>query len=143
MTLREICADRREKLGLTYLSIADQSGLPLSTVKKFFSADSKAPSFFVVAGICKALGVSLDDYVGIEKHLSADERTLQERAEGLERRLENKKQTISIMEDELHDLRRSLKLCRWIILGLSLLIVGLIAWCIWVDVHCANYGFWK
>lgn len=143
MTLREICAERREKLGLTYLSIAEQSNLPLSTVKKFFSAESKAPAFFVVAGVCKVLGVSLDAYAGIGDHLTADEKTLQERADGLEHRLENKRKTISLMEEELHDLRHSVKLYRWIILGLSLLIVALIGWGIYVDIHCADYGLWR
>ena len=143
MTLREMCAERREKLGLTYLGIAEQSGLSLSTVKKFFSAESKAPAFYVVAGICKVLGISLDAYVGIGDHLTADEKTLQERADGLEHRLENKRKTIGLMETELNNLRHSVKLYRWIILGLSLLIVGLFAWCVWVDIHCANYGFWR
>lgn len=143
MTLQEMCAEKRKKLGLTYLEISEQSDLPLSTVKKFFSAESKAPSFYVVAGICKVLGISLDEYVGIGDHLTADEKTLQERADGLEHRLENKRQTIGLMETELHDLRHSVKLYRWIILGLSLLIVGLIAWCMWVDLHCADYGLWR
>ena len=143
MTLQEICADRRKKLGLTYLNIAEQSDLPLSTVKKFFSADSKAPSFYVVAGICKVLGVSMDEYVGIGDHMTADEKTLQERADGLEHRLENKKQTISLMEDELHDLRHSIRIYRWVMLGLGVVIVGLIIWCIWVDLHCADYGLWR
>lgn len=143
MTLREICAERREKLGLTYLNIAEQSNLPLSTVKKFFSAESKAPAFFVVAGVCKVLGVSLDAYAGIGDHLTADEKTLQERADGLEHRLENKRKTISLMEDELHDLRHSVKLYRWIILGLSLLIVALIGLGIYMDIHCADYGLWR
>lgn len=143
MTLQEICAEKRKKLGLTHLEISEQSDLPLSTVKKFFSAESKAPSFYVVAGICKVLGISLDEYVGIGDHLTADEKTLQERADGLEHRLENKRQTIGLMETELHDLRHSVKLYRWIILGLSLLIVGLIAWCMWVDLHCADYGLWR
>lgn len=143
MTLQEICAERREKLGLTYLSIAEQSNLPLSTVKKFFSAESKAPSFYVVAGVCKVLGVSLDAYAGIGDHLTADEKTLQAEKNGLEHRLENKRQTISLMEEELHNLRHSVKLYRWIIFGLSMLIVVLIVWCIWVDLHCADYGLWR
>lgn len=125
------------------MEIAEQGDLPLSTVKKFFSAESKAPAFFVVAGVCKVLGVSLDAYVGIGDHLTADEKTLQERADGLEHRLENKRQTISLMEEELHNLRHSVKLYRWILFGLSMLIVVLIVWCIWVDLHCADYGLWR
>lgn len=143
MTLQEICAERRKKLGITYQQIADQSNLPLSTVKKFFSAESKAPSFYVVAGVCKVMGISLDEYVGIGDHLTADEKTLQERADGLEHRLENKRQTIGLMDEELHNLRYSVALYRFIILGLSLLIVVLVIWCIYVDFHCADYGIWR
>lgn len=143
MTLQEICAERREKLGITYQKIADQSELPLSTVKRFFSAESKAPSFYVVAGVCKVMGISLDEFVGIGDHLTADEKTLQERADGLEHRLENKRQTIGLMDEELHNLRHSVALYRFIILGLSLLIVVLVIWCIYVDFHCADYGIWR
>lgn len=143
MTLQEICAERRKKLGITYQQISDQSELPLSTVKKFFSAKSKAPSFYVVAGVCKVMGISLDEYVGIGDHLTVDEKTLQERADGLEHRLENKRQTIGLMDKELHNLRHSVALYRFIILGLSLLIVVLVIWCIYVDFHCADYGIWR
>ena len=111
--------------------------------QKFFSAASKSPSVYTVAPICKVLGVSLDGYFGIGDHLTADEKTLRERADGLEHRLENKRRTIGLMKDELRDLRHSVKLYRWIILGLSLLIVGLIVWCIWGDIHCADYGIWR
>ena len=86
---------------------------------------------------------SSDAYAGIGDHLTADEKTLQERANGLEHRLENKRQTISLMEEELHNLRHSVKLYRWILFGLSMLIVVLIVWCIWVDLHCADYGLWR
>ena len=59
MTLQEICAEKREKLGITYQQIADQSDLPLSTVKKYFSADSKTPAITTAGPICKVLGVSI------------------------------------------------------------------------------------
>lgn len=75
--------------------------------------------------------------------MTADEKTLQERADGLEHRLENKRQTIGLMDEELHNLRHSVALYRFIILGLSLLIVVLVIWCIYVDFHCADYGIWR
>ena len=47
------------------------------------------------------------------------------------------------MDEELHNLRHSVALYRFIILGLSLLIVVLVIWCIYVDFHCADYGIWR
>lgn len=88
-------------------------------------------------------GVSLDAFFGIGDHCTATEETLQAEKDGLEHRLENKRKTIGLMEAELNNLRHSVKLYRWIMLGLSLLIVGLFVWCVWVDIHCANYGFWR
>lgn len=143
MDLWEMCRTKKENLNLTMQEIADSAGLPVGTVKKFFSAASKSPSVYTVAPICKVLGVSLDGYFSIGDHLTANEKTLRERADGLEHRLENKRQTIGLMETELHNLRHSVKLYRWIIFGLSLLIVGLIVWCIWEDIHCADYGIWR
>ena len=96
-----------------------------------------------VGPICAVLGVSLDEFYGIGDHLTASEETLQAEKDGLEHRLENKRQTIGLMDTELCNLWHSVKLYRWIILGLSLLIIGLFAWCVWVDIHCANYGFWR
>lgn len=85
----------------------------------------------------------MDAFFGIGDHCTATEETLQAEKDGLEHRLENKRKTIGLMETELNNLRHSVKLYRWIILGLSLLIVGLFVWCVWVDIHCANYGFWR
>ena len=104
MTLQEICVERREKLGVTYQSIADQSNLPLSTVKKYFSADSKAPAITTAGPICKVLGVSLDEYFGItdrltmsEELLNAKNDTLKAHEKELEKHLASNDKTIHIM----------------------------------------------
>ena len=104
MTLQEICAERREKLGVTYQSISDQSDLPLSTVKKYFSADSKAPAITTAGPICKVLGVSLDEYFGITEKLSISEEllnakndTLKAHETELEKHLVANDKTIHIM----------------------------------------------
>lgn len=127
MTLQQQCADRRKKLGLTHQDIADQSNIPVSTVKKFFSESSKAPSFYVVAGICKELGVSMDAWAGLEPRFSASEETLQAKAEGLERQLDEARETVSILKDDLSDLRQALKLYRVVVLILSagILLLGI------------------
>lgn len=143
MTIQDVCKAKRDALGITIQDIADASGIPSSTVNNFFTHTSKAPYISTVGPICAALGVSLDEFFGITDHLTTSEETLQAEKDGLEHRLENKRHTIGLMETELNNLRHSVKLYRWIILGLSLLIVGLFVWCVWVDIRCANYGFWR
>lgn len=143
LTIQDLCREKRAALNMTAQDIADASGVPLSTVNNFFAHASKSPALYTTAGICAALGMSLDAFFGIGDHCTATEETLQAEKDGLEHRLENKRKTIGLMEAELNNLRHSVKLYRWIMLGLSLLIVGLFVWCVWVDIHCANYGFWR
>ena len=132
MTIQELCREKKNALVMTAQDIAYASGVPLSTVNNFFAHASKSPALYTTAGICAALGVSLDAFFSIGDHCTATEH-----------RLENKRMTIGLMETELNNLRHSVKLYRWVILGLSLLIVGLFVWCVWVDIRCANYGFWR
>lgn len=63
--LQEVCREARDRLNYTNQDIADETGIPLSSVKNFFAATSKAPSAISAGLICKFLGVSLDDYFGI------------------------------------------------------------------------------
>lgn len=136
MTIQDVCRERKAALGLTSQDIADKSGVPLSTVNNFFAKASKSPALYTTAPICAALGVSLDAFFNIGDHLTANEETLQAEKDGLEHRLENKRETIGI-------LKRGVKLRNWVMLIMSVVIVGLLFWCIWVDAHCANYGIWR
>lgn len=143
MTLQEICAERREKLGITYQSIADQSDLPLSTVKKYFSADSKAPAITTAGPICKALGVSLDEYFEItdkltmsEEVLSAKNDTLRAHKKELEKHLVDNDKTMKIMMDGVRT--------RNLIIAALLVLLCLVAlYALYLDFHCVQLGFWR
>lgn len=63
--LQDVCREARDRLNFTNQDISDETGIPLSSVKNFFAATSKAPSAISAGLICKALGVSLDEYFGI------------------------------------------------------------------------------
>lgn len=63
--LQEMCREARDRLNYTNQDIADETGIPLSSVKNFFAATSKAPSAISAGLICKFLGISLDDFFGI------------------------------------------------------------------------------
>jgi transcriptional regulator with XRE-family HTH domain len=121
---------------MTAQDIADASGVPLSTVNNFFAHASKSPALYTTAPICAALGVSLDEFFGISDKMTANEETLQAERDGLEHRLENKREAIAM-------LKKGLKMRDRIILTMSVVLIGLLVWCVWVNIHCANYGFWR
>ena len=136
MNIQELCRIRKEELKLTYHDISDASGVPLSTVQNFFSKMSKAPSIYTVAPICKVLGISLDEVFGITEHLTPTEETLQARNDELERHVDAKADTIEIM-------RRGVRIRNGVILILFIAVLLLAAWCVYIDLHCTDYGFWR
>lgn len=136
MNIQEVCKIRKEDLKLTYQDISDASGVPLSTVQNFFSKFSKAPSIYTVAPICKAMGISLDEVFGISEHLTPTEETLQARNDELERHVDAKADTIEIM-------RRGVRIRNGVILILFIAVMLLAAWCVYIDLHCTDYGFWR
>lgn len=123
-------------LRLTHQDIADKAGLPLQTVKNFFSRASKSPSVYTVAAICRVLGISLDEVFGISEHLTPTEETLQARNDELERHVDAKADTIEIM-------RRGVRIRNGVIAIMFLIIAFLTVWCVYIDFHCIDYGFWR
>lgn len=123
-------------LRLTHQDIADKADLPLQTVKNFFSRASKSPSVYTVAAICKVLGISLDEAFEISEHLTPTEETLQARNDELERHVDAKADMIEIM-------RRGVHIRNGAIAVMFVIIVFLAAWCVYIDFHCIDYGFWR
>ncbi len=64
-TIQDLCWKERESQRKTAQTIADESGISISTVNNYFSSASKQPSVYTVGPICKSLGVSLDRYFEI------------------------------------------------------------------------------
>lgn len=128
MNIQEVCRIRKEELKLTYQDISDASGVPLSTVQNYFSKLSKAPSFYTVVAICKALGVSTDKTCEIIEHLTPTEETLQARNDELERHVDAKADMIEIM-------RRGVRIRNGVIAIMFLIIVFLTVWCVYIDFH--------
>ena len=123
-------------LRLTHQDIADKADLPLQTVKNFFSRASKSPSVYTVAAICKVLGISLDEAFEISEHLTPTEETLQARNDELERHVDAKADMIEIM-------RRGVHIRNGVIAIMFLIIVFLAVWCVYIDFHCIDSGFWR
>ena len=132
MTIQEMCNEKRIALGLTHQNIADQAEMPLQTVRNFFSRASKAPSIYTTAKICAVLGVSLDQFFGIAERLTQEEKHVAD----LQAHIEDQELTIQ-------DLRRRARTMRHAILALGGVVIALLTWCIYFDLHCLDMGFFR
>lgn len=64
-TLNNVCRDRRDERRIAIQTISDETGIPTSTLSKFFSGETHSTSVDLAGAVCKVLDVSLDDYFGI------------------------------------------------------------------------------
>ena len=143
MTLQEICVERREKLGVTYQSIADQSNLPLSTVKKNFSADSKAPAITTAGPICKVLGVSLDEYFGITDRLTMSEELLNAKNDTLKAHEKELEKHLASNDKTIHIMWKGVKIRNRIIAALLVLLFLVTVYGLYLDFNSVQIGFWR
>lgn len=132
MTIQEMCNEKRMALGLTHQNIADQAEMPLQTVRNFFSRASKAPSIYTTAQICAVLGVSLDQFFGIAERLTQEEK-----------HVADLQAHIADQESTIQDLRRRARTMRHAILALGCVVIALLTWCIYFDLHCMDMGFFR
>lgn len=132
MTIQEMCNEKRIALGLTHQNIADQAEMPLQTVRNFFSRASKAPSIYTTAQICAVLGVSLDEFFGIAERLTQEEK-----------HVADLQSHIADQESTIQDLRRRARAMRHAIFTLGWVLIGLLIWCVYFDLHCMDMGFFR
>lgn len=133
MTIQEVCWARRDKLRMTAQMIADQSGVSFSTVNNFFSSASKNPAAETTGNICRALGVSLDEFFHIkppEKELSDCERTL------IERDLEHEKEKVRMLNAYVTQKNRVISA----LLALCAILCGMLIMCLIVDFNYTTGG---
>ena len=136
MTIQDLCREKKAALRMTAQDIADQSGVPLSTVNNFFANASKSPSISTAGPICAVLGISMDEFFGIGDHYTATEETLQAEKVGLEKRLSNKRQIITMMEQGVRTRNR-------IIAALLVLLFLATVYGLYLDFNCIQIGFWR
>lgn len=76
-TLKELCREARDRQNITIQELADETGISISTIGNFFATKSKAPNVYNAGAICAALGVSLDNYFGIEPVITPENKLVQ------------------------------------------------------------------
>lgn len=129
----------------TNQSVADNTGIPISNIAKFFSGTLANPSVFYVAAICIFLGLSLDKLFGIagpETDAAKDKARIAELEMQLDhanRELELVKHHSKFLEDGIAERKANFNsltsLC-------AVLIIPLIIYLI-IDITNKNFGFFR
>lgn len=75
--LPDLCAKARDSQHITMQQLIEETGIPEGTVKSFFAVTGKKPNVYNAGLICSVLGVSLDEYFGIEKTITTEDELAQ------------------------------------------------------------------
>lgn len=85
--LWELCREEKDHKRLTNQSVADASGISLNAVSQYLRGETKNASVYTVGPICKAIGVSMDDYFGIARDGESTDERQQMKMEYMEKTL--------------------------------------------------------
>lgn len=132
-SIQDICREKREQQRITAQMIADESGVSFSTVNNFFSSASKKPTVETTGPICKVLGVSLDQYFGIE----TPERELSEHEQALlERDLSHEREKVRMLEASIRQKNRVI----YLLFGMCAVLSALLVMYLVIDSRITNAG---
>lgn len=137
-TLPERMKQEKNKQGKTNQSIADATGVPLSTTAKFFSGALSNPGIVPVTAFAIDLGLSLDELMGLAPKSDS------EQIRRLEAQLDSTKRELELVRHHNELLESGIKDRKPIIFGLTvislLLTVSLMGY-LTMDVSNLNFGF--
>lgn len=154
--LVEKCKESKAEKGLTNQQLADLSGLPKGTVDSFFRTSNRSPTIDTVGAICAALGVSMDAFFGIRLPSEGAE-TAEEKQENCESAAEFLERQLSDIAGDNKTLQAQLRLQREIIdkqnhgirmrdhimIHFVIVLLVLLGWCLYLDAHCVDFGFFR
>lgn len=60
----DVLKDYKKRLGMTAETLAQESGVPLGTINKIFSGETKNPQIDTITNICRVLNCSLNEVTG-------------------------------------------------------------------------------
>lgn len=143
MTLQDVCKAKAQALSVTYPQISDKTGIPLQTVRNFFSNSSKAPSINTAGPICEFFGVSLDEYYGITDHMTPTEETLSAKNDTLKAHREELEQRVASKDKTIDILVRGIRTRNHIMLFMGVIIAILLVWAVSTDLACGDMGLFR
>lgn len=125
----------------TNQSVADSTGVPLSTVAKFFSGTLSNPSVFGVSAMCIDLDLSLDNLMGITPEQPEENRSY---IMELELKLESSEAQVALLKERSRILEAGINERKPLILGLlgicSFLLVAFMSYLV-MDIGNLSFGF--
>ena len=143
-SLQDTCRDAKLEQHITAQEIADQSGVPLSSVNNFFASTSKAPGVYAAGPICKVLGVSIDRYFGIEEIVLAQDQIKQLQQVHDEdvrlARIEGAYDELSKSAEEQKKKEKRQRTMLYITSLLSAILLGIVTWYMAFDYRMQNDG---
>lgn len=123
----------------TNQSVADSTGVPLSTVAKFFSGTLSNPSVFGVAAMCIDLDLSLDNLMGITQEQPEENRS---HIMELELKLESSEAQVALLKERSRILEAGINERKPLILGLLGLCCFLFAaFTVYLMMDIGNFSF--
>lgn len=130
--LSDLCRDQKQTIRphKTNQEIAENSELSVGTVAQFFRGDIKNPSVYTVGPICREVGVSMDEYFGIE-NADTDKPDIE---------LEALRADNDAMRSQLALCKKSLRMHRLV----TLILLGIVVLCVialLIDLSSPNIGW--
>lgn len=134
--------DEKDRQHKTNQSIAERTGVPISTVAKFLSGSLSNPSIFNVVAICIELGISIDKQFDIASENTEYEPKIYD----LEAQLEREKDEVKHLT-ELNDIyKKGVAERKPVIYGLValciILVFALICY-VYVDINTPEFGYFQ
>ena len=150
-TLQDLCRDAKDRQNLTIQDLSDITDISASTISNFFSASSKEPSVYKMGLICAALGVSMDEYFGIEKEVTTEDQLTQANEQlKHQKQLHDADVHIANLEGSMEQMaktidyqRRKVRITKFAIYGLMLvcaIFLAVIVGYIFFDYRVPNQG---
>lgn len=146
LSLIDQCRAAKEEKHITNKEIADDSGVPLNTVNNMFRATTHSPTLETLGPICAFLGISIDQFLGMEP--TEDSPPPETIEEIVSRELDVYRQEINglnaqnellreFVERQSHGIRNRDRLLRWMLV----LLIFVVAYAVYLDLHCLEFGF--
>lgn len=136
--------DQKDAQRETNQSVADNTGIPISNIAKFFSGTLANPSVFYMAAICIFLGLSLDELLGITPAKSTDDKDA--RIAELETQLDHAQKELELVKHHSKYLEEGIAERKANYSSLTamcgVLIVPLVIYLI-IDISNSNFGFFR
>ena len=135
LSLIDQCRAAKEEKHITNKEIADGSGVPLNTVNNMFRATTHSPTLETLGPICAFLGISIDQFLGMEP--TEDSPPPETIEEIVSRELDVYRQEINGLNAQSHGIRNRDRLLRWMLV----LLIFALAYAAYLDMHCLDFGF--